>query len=61
MVISELRNHQCDQEDREAQYDGYGIFLCYTCPMCHGVKMSQWRTDIMDRYECDEPIEPEDY
>jgi hypothetical protein len=42
------------------QYDGHAIFLCYTCPKCHIEKMKGWRPDIMSRYVCDEPIEPED-
>lgn len=42
------------------QFDGYGIFLCYTCPKCEKEKMSGWRSDIHERYECDEQIE-EDY
>lgn len=45
----------------EVQYDGYNIFLCYTCPKCEKEKMSRYRRDIHERYECDEPIEPEDY
>lgn len=48
-------------ECREAQYDGYGIFLTYTCTKCHARKMGMYRSDIGSRYECDEPIEPEDY
>ena len=43
-----------------ANYDGYGIFLCYVCPDCEDEKMSHFRSDINERYECDEPIE-EDY
>jgi hypothetical protein len=45
----------------QAQHDGYNIFLCYTCPRCHREKMSHYRHDIHDRYECDEPVESEDY
>lgn len=41
----------------EAQHDGHGIFLCYTCDKCHAKKMRGYRPDIMERYECDEPIE----
>jgi hypothetical protein len=46
-------------EQREPQFDGYGIFLCYTCPRCHTRKMAMFRHDIMERYACDEPIEQE--
>jgi hypothetical protein len=44
-------------ECREAKYDGYGIFLTYTCPKCYREKMRGFRSDIDDRYECDEAIE----
>lgn len=46
--------------ERDEQLDGHGIFLCFTCPQCEQEKMSKWRSDIHERYECDEPIEPED-
>lgn len=42
-------------------YDGYGIFLTYACEKCEDEQMKKYRPDIMDRYEADEPIEPEDY
>lgn len=41
-------------------FDGHGIFLCYTCEKCHEKRMTGYRPDIMERYECDEPIEPDD-
>jgi hypothetical protein len=44
-------------ELREAQYDGHGIFLTYTCSQCEGEKMGKYRPDIHERYECDEPID----
>ena len=53
-------NHYHNKDTGEAQYDGHGIFLCYTCPECYEEKMSQFRSDIHSRYDCDEPIEPED-
>lgn len=43
----------------EPAYDGYGIFLCYTCARCHEKSMLKYRPDIMERYEADEPIEEE--
>lgn len=42
---------------RQAQYDGHGIFLTYTCPKCHKAKMAGFRSDIRERYECDEQID----
>ena len=44
----------------EANHDGYGIFMCYSCPKCHAEKMRGYRDDIHERYETDEQIE-EDY
>ena len=44
----------------DMQQDGYGIFLCYTCPACEKQKLAKYRPDIFERYETDEPIE-EDY
>lgn len=47
-------------ERRQAQYDGYGIFLCYTCAQCHRRKMASYRSDIMEHYDTDEQIEPDE-
>lgn len=41
----------------ERQYDGYGIYLCYTCDSCHEEKMRGYRPDIFEQYECEEPID----
>lgn len=46
-------------EPKTKHYDGYGIFLFYACPECENEKMSRYRPDIMERYECEEPIEEE--
>lgn len=43
------------------EFDGYGIFLTYVCSKCEREKMKRYRSDIKERYECDEAIEPEDY
>lgn len=45
----------------DAHHDGHGIFLTYACGKCWPEKRKQYRADIMDRYECDEPIEAEEY
>lgn len=51
----------CGSEySRDPQYDGYGIFLCYTCPACHDEKMQRYRRDIYRRYQTDEAIEPDE-
>jgi hypothetical protein len=39
--------------------DGYGIFLTYACDKCMTEKLSHYREDIMEKYECDEPIDEE--
>ena len=43
----------------EQVLDGYGIFLFYGCENCTKHKLSRYRADIMEQYECDEPIEEE--
>jgi predicted RNA-binding protein YlxR (DUF448 family) len=45
---------------REAQYDGRGIFLCYTCNKCYQAKMKTYNPVILDYYtqaDVDEQIE----
>lgn len=46
-------------EYKEAQFDGHGIFLCYTCDKCYTEKMKGFRNDIHSAYDCDEDIEPD--
>jgi len=41
-------------------YDGYGIYLCKVCKSCEDEKLSKYRKDIFERYDCDEDIE-DDY
>jgi hypothetical protein len=41
-------------------YDGHGIELFRACDVCLPEKMKGLRPDIMEKYEADEPIEPED-
>jgi len=38
--------------------DGYGIPVCDSC---EGDVMSLFRSDIMEKYDSDEPIEPEEF
>ena len=45
--------------DRYPVKDGYGIFLTYACSRCEKEKLSEFRPDIMKKYECDEPIDEE--
>lgn len=48
---------------REAQYDGRGIFLCHTCPMCHSDQMARYNPVILKPYtqaDVDEQIEEDE-
>jgi cbb3-type cytochrome oxidase cytochrome c subunit len=50
-------------EWKEAQYDGRGIFLTYTCHLCHHEKMSKYRPEILEHYtqaDVDEQIEEDE-
>lgn len=40
--------------------DGHGIFLTYACEDCWPRKLKGFRPDILEAYEADEPIDPED-
>ena len=42
-------------------YDGYGIYLCKACDECENRKLNSYRSDIMDRYDTEEDIEPDDW
>jgi hypothetical protein len=44
-------------EIRHELIDGHGIFLTFACGVCEDEKLKKFRPDIMERYECDEPIE----
>ncbi len=47
-------------KQRFAKYDGYGIFLTYVCDKCEEEKMKQYRSDITEQYDTDEPIDADD-
>lgn len=47
-------------EPRHSLYDGHGIFMTFACGKCEKAKVTKFRPDIFEQYECDEPIEPED-
>jgi hypothetical protein len=46
-------------EDRYELKDGYGIFLTYACEKCEKRKLAGYRSNIMDRYDHDEPLDEE--
>jgi hypothetical protein len=59
--MARLQQCHCGSgEYPEAQYDGYGIFLCYTCSKCEKEKLKRYRADIFERYQTEEQIE-DDY
>ena len=47
--------------ERFAQHDARGIFLCFTCTSCHDEKMKRYRPDVLTdpSYWSDEPIDSE--
>jgi hypothetical protein len=70
-TVNDIRDYEmnpkpCDcgsGEERELQYDGRGIPLCYTCRQCHKKKMSQYRPEILGYYtqaDVDEQIEEDE-
>ena len=38
-------------------YDGYGIYLSRVCSDCEPKVLSKFRKDILEAYDCDEPID----
>lgn len=45
------------------EYDARGIPLAKVCSKCKAEKLSKFRQEVLvnPNYECDEPIEAEDY
>ncbi len=64
MPISERDSCRCGSGlYKEAQYDGRGIFLTFTCPKCHDKKMKEFNPIILEYYtqaDVDEQIEEDD-
>lgn len=44
----------------EEIFDGHGIYLTRCCDRCRAERLARFRCDIMESYECDEPIEPDE-
>jgi hypothetical protein len=40
--------------------DGHGIPLCKVCEDCEKEKLKGYRPDILEAYDCDEQIDPEE-
>jgi hypothetical protein len=52
----------CSCGSNEYRYplrDGYGIFLTYVCDKCVAEKRKEFREDIFEQYDADEPIDEE--
>lgn len=45
-------------EPRYPINDGHGIFLTMACSRCEEAQLAKYRPDVMERYDADEPIEP---
>jgi hypothetical protein len=62
-----MREHTClngeivmiERGDVWSENDGYGIPLALVCSKCRAEKLSHYRSDIQERYETDEQIEPD--
>jgi hypothetical protein len=46
-------------QPRREKKDGYGIFLTFVCDRCETKKMAEFRSDIRQRYQTDEQVEPD--
>jgi hypothetical protein len=61
----DAKRHRCCEPgclaDADPHYDGHGIYLFRACDRHYAEKIKEYRPDIHEAYECDEPIEAEDY
>lgn len=50
-------------EEPELETDARSIPLGYMCSKCRKERLKGYRKEVLEdpNYECDEPIEPEDY
>jgi hypothetical protein len=53
--------HVCKTEDKRAEFDARGIFLCYVCDTCYERKMAKYRAEVLidPNYWRYEPIDEE--
>lgn len=60
-----MSRERCNHTREESWWenDARGIPLARVCERCADAVLAQYRPDVLtnSRYECDEPIEPEDY
>ncbi len=57
-----IKEHFCLNGERRSDdvywvNDGYGIPLGMVCQQCEQTKLSQYRPDIMGRYDADEDLD----
>lgn len=57
MFYEEGACHCGSSLESRAIYDGYGIYLCRVCDSCEQEKISKYRRNIFERYDCDEDID----
>jgi len=56
--MSDLENHRHTPRDGSWWVrDGHGIELARVCDECHDAKLAQFRPDVLDAYDTDEPID----
>ena len=57
-----LLYHDCGP-DGWAEYDARGIYLTRVCDKCCKAKLAKFRPEVLtdSNYDCDEPINPEEY
>ena len=64
MGLHETRPCPCGSgKDSWWESDARGIPLCRVCEKCKSERLAKYRPDVLtnSQYECDEPIEPEEY
>lgn len=64
--MTDLRHHDtsrdCNCGSGEPRYplrDGYGIFMTYVCDKCVKDRRGEFRSDIFEQYDHDEPLDHE--
>ena len=57
-MIGDVKACFCGSElPRRELHDGHGIFLTFVCDKCEQRRLTEFRPDIMSRYDTLEPIE----
>ena len=60
-IVPQVRTCSCGSDYVPYWFnDGRGIPLFKGCPRCAKSKLKGYRSDIMDSYDADEPIDSED-